>query len=216
MSKNWEELWREDEKTIRWSMPDYHVLYHVEQCGDITNYKALDIGAGIGRHTNYLLQKGCIVDAVEPTDSSIAWLTALKMDNLTIVKNDLVVLKDYRDNLFEIVIAWNVIYHLKFDEIVAAIHDVYRVLKPGGKFLLTLNSVRNIHFGKGMAIEKNTFIKQSKLDGEHVHHYSDQHEVDVLLKDFEILSVEENEEIVGNKFFKDRWHWYIVAQKNKH
>ncbi len=215
MSKNWEELWREDEKTIRWLMPDYHVLYHVEQYGDISNYKALDIGAGVGRHTNYLLQKGCIVDAIEPTDSSIAMLTALKTDNLSIIKNDLAVLKDYSDNLFEIVIAWNVIYHLNFNEIVTAVRDIFRVMKPGGIFLLTLNSVRNIHYGSGMEIEKNTFIKQSKLDGEHVHHYSDRQEIDVLLKDFKILSIAENEEIVGYKFFKERWHWYIVAQKNK-
>ena len=217
MEKNWDELWRDSDKIRRWSIPDYHFIEYfkkIENSDEALN--ALDMGCGIGRHSEYLAERGFNVTAVDPSLSAIDYLQQKcteKNLQMEIVKGDLTWLKTVKENSFDLIVSWNVIYHNNLAELEDALKEFYRILTPGGSIFLTLNSVNNIHYGKGIEIEKNTFIKQKKLDGDHPHHYSDKDEVDKLLSGFKVLSLTEDEEEVGGKLFEDRWHWYIHAQK---
>lgn len=217
MPQKWDELWENSDKIKRWSIPDYHFTdYIMEVENNFNQLKALDMGCGIGRHSEYLAKKGFIVTAVDPSLTAINYLQQKSIDEnfpVQIFQGDLTWLKSVEDNSFDLVVSWNVIYHNTLSELEDALKEFYRILVTGGKLLLTLNSTNNIHYGKGIEIERNTFINQKKLDGEHPHHYSDKDEVDRLLRNFKVLCLSEDEEEVGGKLFKDRWHWYIFAQK---
>lgn len=101
--------------------------------GDVAGKKILDVGAGTGRLSVPLAKQGALVTAL---DISEEMLKILQRKNSSIVA----VVSDAEDlpfdnNYFDYVIAAFFIVHLKdpsrfFD-------DVYRVLKDGGKFIVT-------------------------------------------------------------------------------
>lgn len=104
-----------------------------EILGDIAGNKVLDVGAGTGRLSVGLANAGAEVTAL---DVSEEMLKVLQKKNLRIkiVVGEAENLP-FSDNYFDVVTAVFLIVHLKdpgrfFDE-------VYRVLKPGGKFLVT-------------------------------------------------------------------------------
>lgn len=101
--------------------------------GDIKDIKILDIGAGTGRLSVLLANRGAKVTAM---DLSAKMLSALKKKNQRIqtIVGDAENLP-FDNNFFEMAVAAFLIVHLKdptkfFDE-------VYRVLKDGGVFVLT-------------------------------------------------------------------------------
>lgn len=105
----------------------------IKMLGDIKGKKVLDVGAGTGRLSLDLLSAGATVTAV---DVSEEMLKLLKRKNARIetVVGDAENLP-FSNNTFDIVTAAFLVVHLKdpskfFDE-------VYRVLKSGGKFLVT-------------------------------------------------------------------------------
>jgi len=108
--------------------------------GEVDGKKVLDVGAGTGRLAIDLVKRGAIVTALDTSDEMLKVLdkktkTKIKIRNfLQIVVGEAESLS-FPDESFDLVIATFLIVHLKdprrfFDE-------VYRVLKPGGKFLVT-------------------------------------------------------------------------------
>lgn len=216
MADNWNNLWMDEDKIRRWSIPDHHFVSYIDTLGDIEGLKVLDIGAGLGRHSVFLAKKGCFVTSIDPSESCLNHLSSItKNDNLNIdiINGDLKYLANFNNAQFDIIICFNVLYHERFGAMVDALKEIDRILTANGKFYLTMNSTNNIHYGAGIEVEPNTFKDQKKIDGEHLHHYSDKEEVINLLKSFSIIRLEEDEEEVGGKRFKDRWHWYIAAKK---
>lgn len=216
MADNWNKLWMDEDKQRRWSIPDHHFVSYVETLGDISGYRVLDIGAGIGRHSLYLAKKGCIITAIDPSETCRNYLSNLvenEEKNIKIVNGEFTSLTNFDSIKFDMVVCFNVLYHERLEDMKNALREINRILKDSGILYLTLNSTKNIHYGEGIEIESNTFKDQKKIDGEHLHHYSDKSEVYDLLKQFSIDKLEEDEEEVGGKIFKDRWHWYIAVEK---
>lgn len=105
---------------------------------DLTGKTILDVGAGTGRVFDLLKQRGTLKNAKEihALDVSKNMLGILKGKHpqAVIAHGDMCAMP-YKDGTFDLVIAAFAIVHLKsldkfFDE-------VYRVLKPGGIFILT-------------------------------------------------------------------------------
>lgn len=105
--------------------------------GDVKNKKILDVGAGTGRLAIPLARRGAAVTACDISKEMLARLKnkiKTKIKNLEIVEGDAEVLP-FADQTFDIVVAAFLLVHIKdprrvFDE-------VYRVLRPGGLFLVT-------------------------------------------------------------------------------
>lgn len=105
----------------------------VEILGSLKDKKVLDVGAGTGRLSLDLSSAGAKVTAL---DVSEEMLKVLKRKNVRIetVVGDAESLP-FEDNSFDVVTAAFLIVHLK--DTASFFDEVYRVLKPGGKFLVT-------------------------------------------------------------------------------
>lgn len=101
--------------------------------GDVKGLQILDVGAGTGRVAVQLAQKGAQVTACDISPQMLAVLAKKNPAIKTIVADaeDL----PFDDGTFDSVIAAFLIVHLKSLHIF--FNEVYRVLKYGGKFLVT-------------------------------------------------------------------------------
>lgn len=104
-----------------------------EILGDIAGKKILDVGAGTGRLSVNLVNAGAEVTALDVSGSMLKVLQRKNSRIKTVVGDaeDL----PFADNCFDVVAAAFLIVHLKDPE--RFFDEVYRVLKPGGKFLVT-------------------------------------------------------------------------------
>jgi len=150
--------------------------------GDVKNMKILDVGAGTGRLALRLANFGAEVTVL---DISEEMLKKIKDSRLKIVIGDAENLS-FDDECFDIVIATFLIVHIK--DLDRFFSEVYRVLKPGGIFLVTNINQRKppeVKTSEGMVvvesfyhrpeavvdelenlaftIEKNKFIKEGEV-----------------------------------------------------
>ena len=102
--------------------------------GDLRGKRVLDVGAGTGRVVAELSKDGGIVTALDISTQMLERLKIKKLKNVKTVVGDAESLP-FANNTFDLVVATFLVVHLKdptrfFDE-------VYRVLKDGGKFIVT-------------------------------------------------------------------------------
>ena len=117
--------------------------------GDVKNMKILDVGAGTGRLALRLANFGAEVTVL---DISEEMLKKIKDSRLKIVIGDAENLS-FDDECFDIVIATFLIVHIK--DLDRFFSEVYRVLKPGGIFLVTNINQRKppeVKTEKGMVV----------------------------------------------------------------
>jgi 2-polyprenyl-3-methyl-5-hydroxy-6-metoxy-1,4-benzoquinol methylase len=110
---------------------------------DITGYKVLDIGCGVGFWIDYFLGKNAIsITGIDITSSAIEFCKS-KYSDLTSVK---LICGDIGDKNFhqkningiDIVTAFDVLYHITDDEnFFTAINNIAQTLKSGGYLILT-------------------------------------------------------------------------------
>ncbi|MEM1352081.1 MAG: class I SAM-dependent methyltransferase, partial [Pseudomonadota bacterium] len=120
----------------------------------------------------------------------------------------------FDDQSFDHVLSWNVIYHGNEDVLLRAIHEIRRILKPGGTFMGTMLSKRRLphdhaKMDGGREISRNTWVFDSdRSDKRHPHYYCNGAELLALFQGFEILWLEDREhEKLGS------FHWHMVAEK---
>ncbi len=108
-----------------------HVLKRIYHQG--TGKRLLDLGAGRGTISQFLLDKGYEVHALEWTSSGIDKLVKM---GVKAQQHDIEELPYcYEDNFFDEVFWGDNIEHLFFPEKVTK--EIYRILKPGGRLVLS-------------------------------------------------------------------------------
>jgi len=101
--------------------------------GDVSEKKVLDVGCGTGRLIRKLVDKGAIVTGADISPEMLK-IAKKKFDKVEFIEGDIEHLP-FEDESFDMVIATFVIVHLK--DLRKAFDEVYRVLKPGGSFIVT-------------------------------------------------------------------------------
>lgn len=96
------------------------------------NSAILNIGCGTGGTIDMLEKYGTL----ENVDTSQEAVNYLKKRNITNVKKVNGIKLPFRDSTFDLVIALDVLEHIKEDS--KALKEWHRVLKPGGKLLITV------------------------------------------------------------------------------
>lgn len=206
----WNELFTQEE--FRWKDLNAHVVALVpmlKQCGA---RRALDLGCGAGRHTVFLAREGFQVFGVDIAENGLMhtrdWLAR---ENLTaeLKRGDIEEIP-YPDEFFDAVISIYVIYHKTIAGMQRVVGEIYRVLKPGGLALISLQSKRGYRYRFGEEIEPDTFLTNIGADAGEVHHYSDLADIDKLFGQFVIRKIELEEEIEdGNRHS----HWQVLINK---
>ena len=97
--------------------------------------KIIEIGAGTGRYSHALAQKGYAVDAVELVESNIEKLKSKTQpgETITVRQGDARDLSFFVDDTYDITLLLGPMYHLYTeDDALTALREAVRVTRPGG------------------------------------------------------------------------------------
>ena len=129
----------EDKRLLsRHGQVEFFVATHYinEVIGSRKNLNIIDIGAGTGRYSLELLNKGHNVTAVELVNKNVSQIK-MKSDKIKAMQGDALNLKKFKDNTFDIALLFGPLYHL-FNEKdkLKAIEEAKRIVKPNGYILI--------------------------------------------------------------------------------
>ncbi len=133
--------------------------------------KVLELGAGTGRYSVTLAKEGMNVTALELTEKHLEVLKSKCTDlpNIEAVQGDATDLSRFKDNSFDVTLAFGPMYHLyEKEDINKAIDEAIRVTKKDGVILFAFISVfailqANYLYGNWAAGEKENFTEDYRI-----------------------------------------------------
>jgi len=180
--------------------------------------KFLDLGCGNGRHVNFAAQKGFSVYGIDLSDKAIALAKEwLKKDNLhaeDLQSQNIAERLPYPNNFFDIVISYGVLDHMQLPDAQKAVKEVGRVLKPGGVFLLKLESNTSHMFDPRQQYVKNEVILEKETERGMIQHFFDKDEVVELTKNFKCIKAYRDDHRHFddlNKYYMSQW--FFLGEK---
>ncbi len=208
--QTWNEIWATEAGKEAWSTADPEVVETGRSVLLRGGKKALDVGAGLGRHTLALARIGFEVAALDASQTGVEQISQTagneqlpvtahvgKMDELP-----------FDDGAFDYLVSYNVIYHGDGEIVRRTVKEFSRVLKQGGMLFLTMMSKRNAHYGVGEEIAPGTFVVPGASgDKIHPHFYCNAAELVGILDGFELLKLADIEQKPTH------WHWHLTAVK---
>lgn len=176
----------------------------------------LDLGCGGGRHTTFLAREG--YRAVGSDFSQPALAAAEKVLLAEGLKADLYLAdaKDlpFADDFFDAVIAYGSLYYMVWDEMLQAVRELRRVLKPGGSCFIYTRSNMDYRCGKGVKLDARSYILGTSETNEAgmVNCFISAEDIPSLLKGFGSIISERYEFTAGNGTILNS-DWAIIATK---
>ena len=134
------------------------------------------------------------------------------LPEIEVKKCDMTSLK-YNDNSFDAVFCHHVIQHGKMEDIKKAASEISRVTKKKGYLYLVVVSINHPKLLTGEEIEKGTYINTDSEDGHMPHHFFTEQELKTLFSDFEILHLEELNQISEIDYGKKSYFYEMYAKK---
>jgi tellurite methyltransferase len=207
--KEWNEIWKTEEGRAGWLTPDPWVVSLLPRFKKAGLKRVLDLGFGLGRHSILLARKGFEVHGIESSPEGLEFAMEWADREAVAVNLSLGDMSrlPYGTDSFDLVLAWNVIYHGRVDYIRSAIAEIERCLRWGGYLVCSLISTKNDQYGLGQEIEEGTYVVPGHFEKSHPHHYFDRYEVEAFLSSFALL---ECQDVPGSRF--GSYHWQILAR----
>lgn len=177
----WEWAWNEIYQTqgevqrgILPTIPDAVELFRKNRA-----VKVLDLGCGTGRHAIYLAQNGFEVTATDISEKGVA-VTKNKAKKLgltvTTACHDMRAIP-FKNETFDAVLCTWVTGHGTRADMERHAQEMLRVLKPGGILFVDYQSKADENYGRGVAIERDTFLENMPGEEKIPHHYTDEPEL---------------------------------------
>ncbi len=177
----WELVWNEIYKTQ--GEVQHDVLTTVLTAAELFKRehvkKVLDLGCGTGRHSVFLAQSGFDVTATDISEEGIEVTKqkAIKSGfEISTACHDMRAIPFEDETLDAILCIW-VSGHGNYEDMKKHADEMLRVLKTGGIIFADYQSKADEHYGKGIEIEKDTFIYNMPGEEKIPHHYSDRQEL---------------------------------------
>lgn len=159
----------------------------------------IEIAAGSGRNTNYLVDAGIPIVATRD-DESYTQLPGGR-------------------NLYAAALSTHGYLHGTVPKLRQGFAELRRVLRPGAPILITLGSVEDARFGLGIALDDTTFAPGDGEEAGIPHAYFDRAGVaELLTPAFTVESLAEVnvDDIVGrwaHESPRGMWHWFVTARR---
>jgi SAM-dependent methyltransferase len=212
----WEAYWQGDEDHSWWRCPAPEVMEFIATQSPAERKDVLDLGCGLGRHAIAFAQAGFSVTACDASQSAISHLSK-QVQDLSLEIRVLVcdVLSDLLPkNGFDIVLAYNVIYHGYRHQLAAAIAHVQGLLRPKGLFYFTCPTRDDGKYGFGREVAPHTFLCEKSITPGDIHYFADEADLEELLSGFLQVKRDKREgywDNKGTKLFYSNWH--VLVQK---
>ena len=116
------------------------------------------------------------------------------------------------ENDFDIVLAYNVIYHGYRPQLSAAIGQVRRLLKANGLFYFTCPSRDDGKYGFGREVAPHTFLCEKSVTPGDIHYFADEADLNELLAGFFQVARDKKEgywDNRGTRQFYSMWHMLV-------
>lgn len=190
----------------------------------------LDVGCGVGRHAVYLGGRGFKMAGVDVSPSGVQQSEAACAERQIAFEGrvaDMTALP-WGDATFDAVLSTSTVCHHRTADIQRTLAEVWRVLKPGGLFLVDFlhketrayqDVLQQAAAGQLTEVEPDTFLDESAQpdlqdDAFLPHHYCDEAEVRELLQAFEIIRVwADLSSETGADGLARRGYWVASARK---
>jgi 2-polyprenyl-3-methyl-5-hydroxy-6-metoxy-1,4-benzoquinol methylase len=187
---SWDAYWSEEDHHEWWERPAPAVLALIESLSPAERPEVLDLGCGLGRHAIAFAQAGFRVTATDAAKKAVdhldEWAKQLGLSIRTRVCDAVEV--DFPAESFDVVVAYNVLYHGYRDQFARAIAHVRKLLKPGGQLFLTCPTREDGKYGFGEELASHTFACDKSIVPGDIHYFSDETDLDELLSGFSIIS----------------------------
>jgi len=175
-TKSKSQLTYPDENLVR-------ILSKLPKSDDLhSKIKALDLGAGSGRHTILLKNFGFETYAIDYSKESIDMIQSLIPEITAVQINKLPY--PLESNSFDLIVSWGMLHYNSTSEIKNILKEIKRILRPNGYFIGTLRSDKDTHL---LQTSKDN-IQLEDLKGGFVQLFSEI-ECSNLLNDFNNISL---------------------------
>lgn len=222
--KNWDDVYRMQGYRARYPNEDLIRFLARFYKGKEAETKVLDLGCGSCNHVYWLAKEGFKVWGIDGSEKAIKMgLERLQTSclNANVGVGDFTKLP-FENDFFDLVIDVCSIQHNKFKDIMTIFSEVYRVIKPGGRFFSILRSSKDYYFKDEMdkmLVESHTFtgFKEGDLIGVGIIHFFHIEEIKHLLKHFIGYNIETTERTIDrtmdNNVTDSIVHFVVRAQK---
>jgi len=182
------------------------ILSNLEEINcKVEKKKALDLGAGSGRHCILLMNYGYEVTALDYSKESISriknWIPNLNALHIESPPYP------FPAASFDLIVAWGVLHYNSEDNTRALLKEIKRILKPNGFFTGTLRRDNDTSISGG----RNSQIQIDDLRGGRVRKFSLE-EVHFILKDFKNVRIGYMERTPLGKLEERISHFYFLAE----
>lgn len=147
----------------------------------------MDLGCGTGRHSIYLAEQGFGVWATDISKTGLQITKEkaekLSLGNIKFKQHDMRNIT-FEDNTFDGILCVWTTGHGNYEDALKNVNEIYRVLKPGGVVVIDYVSTEDKNYGKGIKVDKDTFINNVEGEESIPHHYSSLVEISKLYANF--------------------------------
>lgn len=161
-SNPWDGIFAKDGRVFHHPHPDLPILLPVLKNLDAN--LLLDLGCGTGRHLVYLAQHSFQVVGLDGSPHALAgarrWLSEQGL-HANLVRHELTEPLPFPAASFDALISTQVIHHARLSVVQSIIHEIHRLLKPGGLVYVTVAAPKEGKFDSN-EIEPRTYLP---LDG---------------------------------------------------
>lgn len=158
MFNNYDDTYKNNDKVFG-SKPTDCVVESVKLMHDYANKIALDIGAGQGRNSKYLLDAGFHVVAIDNSPVACQQLSGLGYRDIEIINTDIFNFH-FELNKYDLILFINVLHFLDKDKAITILNRVKKSLKPSG--IITISIL--LDNGKFKNDELKTFFANNNYE----------------------------------------------------
>lgn len=171
----------------------------------VPKYKSiLDVGCGNGKNMKYMIDSGH--SKVYGIDATKNFVSICRHNNLNVIEGNIINMP-FDNNSFDNIICIAVLHHLTSEELrIKAINEMIRVVKKGGKIMITTSSFENQFYKSPVKIldnEQNVLIPWKTNDNIFHRYYH-------LFKENELESLCTNNRISKIESFFECGNWIVI------